>query len=204
MHSSGKHCRGSRHYQRAVQRSPLILRASLIACSCGICPRPRERPRVLDKSGLTQTTGSGTFTFTPTSGGGWYYFGLVAVNNAGLQSAPVTGSGNGCTIYDLLWSDSFASDNFTTGGWTTSHSADCTISTTQVYTGDTYSARLAATNTGSYTYIQKALRTVGRYTNIIVSYARYLNDSTTGSFVCEYSINGGTSFVKSGNCYTAA
>ena len=83
-------------------------------------------------------------------------------------------------------------------GWTDSPTADCSYSQTQVYTGDTYSARLAATNTGTYTYIQRAMST-SSYTQLKVSYARYLNDSTTGSFVAEYLHQRWNQFCQSGN-----
>ncbi len=85
----------------------------------------------------------------------------------------------------MLWSDNFGGDNFTNEGWTISNSTYCTFSTTQKYTGDTYSARLAATNTGNYTYIQRAM-SMASYTNLIVSYARYLSNGASTTFVCEW------------------
>ncbi len=50
-------------------------------------------------SGLISTGASGTFAFSPPGNqAGNYYFGLVAVDNAGNQSAEVSGNG-GCSTY---------------------------------------------------------------------------------------------------------
>ncbi len=84
-------------------------------------------------SGLTATAGSGTFTFTPSSGSGWYYFALVAQDNAGNRSAAATGTGSGPTIFRLLWSDGFESNNLTAGVWITAGSPS--TQSTYVYAG---------------------------------------------------------------------
>jgi len=52
-------------------------------------------------SGLTKTAGSDTFVFTPPSGGGEYYFDLVAEDNSGNRSAAASGDGDGSTVYDI-------------------------------------------------------------------------------------------------------
>ena len=51
-------------------------------------------------SGLSQTTASGSFSYTGMSGDATYYFATVAQDNLLVQSATPTGNGSGSTIYD--------------------------------------------------------------------------------------------------------
>jgi hypothetical protein len=52
-------------------------------------------------STLLNTNASGSFTFTPGSGNGVYYFDLVAEDNASNRSVAVTGFGDCSTIYGI-------------------------------------------------------------------------------------------------------
>ena len=54
-------------------------------------------------TGLTPQTGtSGTFTYTPTDGGGTYYFSTRSNDNAGNTEAEPTGDGDDSTTYDTI------------------------------------------------------------------------------------------------------
>ncbi len=143
-------------------------------------------------SGVTSTGGSGSLTFTPSSGPGWYYFALVAQDNAGNTSAAPTGTGAGPTICKLAFSDGFETDNLTAGGWTTT--GTCAVQGTYKNSGS-----YAASMKGSSGALTKAFSTVG-YSNITVQYAREARGSS-GSFIVEWSSNAGELLDYSGNRY---
>lgn len=60
-------------------------------------------------SGLSQSGTSGTFSFTPASGDGTYYFATVAIDRAGNVEASPISSGDDSTIYDTVAPGSNAS-----------------------------------------------------------------------------------------------
>ncbi len=115
-------------------------------------------------SGLHQTGASGSFTFTPSSDG-WYYFTLVATDNAGNSSSAASGTGTGPTISQELFYDGFESNTFTANNWVlspTSGTGKPAIQTTYKNSG-TYAAELYAGGS-----IVEKFSTAG-YTGIIVS-----------------------------------
>ncbi|MHB9036628.1 MAG: glycoside hydrolase domain-containing protein [Armatimonadota bacterium] len=128
-------------------------------------------------SGLTKTAASDTFTFTPPSGSGRYYFDLVAEDNIGNRSSAASGSGDGVTIFKLWFSDGFESNNFTAGGWTNS---GCTIQSTYKYSG-TYAAMFNSSDS-----ITKSYSTSGK-SDIKLEYARYTRQMESDDhFICEW------------------